>query len=88
MQYHFLLRKVMPKNKLSVKYMENVILCRGPTHDLKNFPQFAPDKRVYQSDVHIPNMIANDPGYQLISESVPGLAESNFIPTQRSSAGK
>ena len=38
MQYNFLLRKVMPKNKLSVKYMENVILCRGPTHNLKNFP--------------------------------------------------
>ena len=43
-----MLKRSMPKNKLSLKYMENVILCRGPTHNLSNFPQFAPDHRVYE----------------------------------------
>lgn len=37
----------MPKNKLSEKFLNNLVLCRGPTHSLSNFPQFAPDKKVY-----------------------------------------
>jgi hypothetical protein len=37
----------MPKNKISGKYMENVFLFRGKTHDLNFLPQFAPDKNIY-----------------------------------------
>ena len=81
MQYHYLLRKVMPKNKLSVKYMENVILCRGPTHNFSSIPQFAPDKKVYQylPDADLYEIVKNDPSYKLMSESVPGAAESNSL---------
>jgi hypothetical protein len=38
----------MPKNKLSAKYMANVKLYRGPTHDLPFLPQFAPDYNFYE----------------------------------------
>ena len=38
----------MPKNKLSAKYLENIVLCRGPAHNFKDIPQFAPDKKIYE----------------------------------------
>ena len=38
----------MPKNKLSQKYLDNLVLCRGPTHNYNNFPQFAPDNKIYE----------------------------------------
>ena len=37
----------MPKNKISEKYMENVKIFRGPTHDIPNLPQFSPPKSMF-----------------------------------------
>lgn len=37
----------MPKNKLSMKYLDNLMIFRGPTHNLPQFPEFAPDKKIY-----------------------------------------
>ena len=37
----------MPKNKLSMKYIDNLLLFRGPTHNLPQFPEFSPDKKIY-----------------------------------------
>jgi len=34
----------MPKTKISEKYLKNLKIYRGPTHDIKNIPQFAPIK--------------------------------------------
>lgn len=38
----------MPKNKVSGKYMENLKIFRGPTHDFAHLPQFAPDRNIYE----------------------------------------
>jgi len=48
--------------------MANVILCRGPTHNLSKFPQFAPNKKVYEHlpDVNFKEMISNDPDIRFI----------------------
>lgn len=32
----------MPKNKVSEKYLENLKIFRGPTHNIAHLPQFAP----------------------------------------------
>jgi hypothetical protein len=66
----------MPKNKLSEKYLDNVILCRGPTHRFNNFPQFAPDKKVYEylPETDLYELIKNDPTIKVAEESSPGLA--------------
>lgn len=45
--YYYLLRKSMPKNKISEKYLKNLKLYRGPTHDLPHLPQFAPDRFIH-----------------------------------------
>jgi len=70
----------MPKNKLSQKYMENVILVRGPTHNLKNFPEFAPDKRRYSMlpQVNLLELLKNDENVKLIDQAHPGDAEGIF----------
>jgi len=75
--YHYLLRKVMPKNKLSEKYMQNLVLCRGPTHNYKQFPQFAPDRKTYSllPKIDLLEMIKQDENVQVIEESVPGVSE-------------
>lgn len=39
----------MPKNKVSEKYFDNVKIYRGPTHDIPNIPQFAPEKLMMDS---------------------------------------
>lgn len=74
----------MPKNKLSQKYLDNVVLCRGPTHNFANLPQFAPDKKIYEylpeTDLH--ELIKNDPSYRITEESSPGLAKGKITSTQ------
>ena len=72
----------MPKNKLSEKYLDNLILCRGPTHQFSNLPQFAPDKKIYEylPEIDLNEVIKNDPSnYRLAEESTPGLAKGNRI---------
>jgi hypothetical protein len=66
----------MPKNKLSQKYFDNVILCRGPTHQFPNLPQFAPDKKIYEylPETDLYEVIKNDTTIKLQSESTPDLA--------------
>lgn len=61
----------MPKNKLSEKYLENLVLCRGPTHNYSNFPQFSPDKRIYDylPETDIYEMVKNDASMKVASES-------------------
>lgn len=58
----------MPKNKLSQKYLDNLILVRGPIHNLNNFPQFAPDKKVYSflSEVNLNEFIKSDPNFVVL----------------------
>jgi hypothetical protein len=70
----------MPKNKLSMQYLDNLILCRGPVHEFKQFPQFAPDKRKYSllPQVDFLDMIKNDKDITIVSESSPGQAKSTF----------
>lgn len=59
----------MPKNKLSEKYMANVILCRGPTHSLSPFPQFAPDKKIYEylPETDLMELVKKDKSYKVVS---------------------
>lgn len=58
----------MPKNKLSAKYLDNLVLCRGPTHDYKQFPQFAPDKKTYSllPKVDLLEIIKKDDNIELL----------------------
>lgn len=67
----------MPKNKLSSKYLDNLVLCRGPTHNLKQFPQFAPDKKVYSklSQIDLLEMLKNSDSIKVVEESTPGAAK-------------
>ena len=53
MQYYYLIRKAIPKNKVSEKYMDNVKIFRGPTHNITNIPQFAPPKFMRDSMTEI-----------------------------------
>ncbi len=72
----------MPKNKLSEKYLDNLILCRGPTHQFSNMPQFAPDKKIYEylPEIDLHELIKNDPAnYQITAESTPGLAKGTHL---------
>jgi hypothetical protein len=61
----------MPKNKLSAKYMANVKLYRGPTHDLPFLPQFAPDNNLYEGLPHanFPKLIMESPDMKVSYES-------------------
>lgn len=70
----------MPKNKLSAQYLPNMILCRGPTHSFKQFPQFAPDKKQYSMlpQVDLLEMLKEDDSLRIIEESTPGQAEGRF----------
>ena len=67
----------MPQNKVSEKYMQNLVLCRGPTHNYKQFPQFAPDRTTYSllPKIDLLEMIKQDENVQVIEESVPGVSE-------------
>ena len=69
----------MPKTKISEEYMKNVKIYRGPTHDIPNLPQFAPDRSIYKT---LPNynvyedMKKNPEEVKIAYESSEGLAES------------
>ncbi len=67
----------MPKNKLSKKYFDNLVLCRGPTHNFAQFPQFAPDKKRYSilPQIDFMEMMEKDKTLKVVEESEPGLAE-------------
>jgi hypothetical protein len=71
----------MPKNKLSQKYLDNLVLCRGPTHAFPNFPQFAPDKKIYEylPETDIEQYIKTEPGIRVAHESTPGAAEGTLL---------
>jgi hypothetical protein len=64
----------MPKNKLSMKYLDNLILCRGPTHNLSHFPEFAPDKKIYSllPETNLLELVQKDESIKLAYESEPG----------------
>lgn len=66
--YHHLLKKTMPKNKLSMKYLDNLILCRGPTHNLPHFPEFSPDQKIYSMlpETNLLEMVKNDPSIKVV----------------------
>ncbi len=59
----------MPKNKLSAKYLENVKIFRGPTHDLPHLPQFAPDRNIYEylPQANLEEFIKLNAGVKLVS---------------------
>lgn len=61
----------MPKNKLSVKYMNRVHIFRGPTHSFKFLPQFAPDRNIYEAlpEMDLNETVKNDPGAKIIMET-------------------
>lgn len=67
----------MPKNKLSQKYLDNLVLCRGPTHNYNNFPQFAPDNKIYEylPETDLLEYIKTAEGIRVAEESHPGVAE-------------
>ena len=75
----------MPKNKISAKYLENVKIYRGPTHDIPNLPQFAPDRNIYEylPESNLDMLIKTTPGVKIISESIPGLAKGIYLFTIR-----
>lgn len=56
--------------------MENVILCRGPLHNLKYFPEFAPDKKRYSllPQVNLIEALKKDDSLQVVQETYPGEA--------------
>ena len=58
----------MPKNKLSMKYLDNLILCRGPTHNLPQFPEFSPDQKIYSllPETNLLEMVQKDPSIRVI----------------------
>jgi len=71
----------MPKNKISGKYLENLKIFRGPTHDIPHLPQFAPDKNIYEylPEANLEEYIRMNTEVKLFKESTPGLAKCNFI---------
>ena len=80
----------MPKNKLSQKYLDNLVLCRGPTHGFNNFPQFAPDNKIYEylPETDLMEYIKTTDGIKVSEESHPGLAEGTSQSTQKYWAGR
>jgi hypothetical protein len=77
----------MPQNKVSEKYMQNLVLCRGPTHNYKQFPQFAPDRTTYSllPKIDLLEMIKQDQDIQVVEESVPGASKVNLFLFKNSS---
>lgn len=71
----------MPKNKISGKYLENLKIFRGPTHDIPHLPQFAPDKNIYEylPEANLEEYIRMNTEVKLFKESTPGLAKCNFF---------
>ena len=43
----------MPKNRLSEKYLQNIKIYRGPTHNIPHLPQFMPDQNIYDNLPHV-----------------------------------
>ena len=78
--FHFVIRKFMPKNRLSEQYMKNVHIFRGPTHSFKFLPQFAPDLNIYEAlpETDMRELIKNEPGARIVHETKPGLAKEVF----------
>lgn len=66
----------MPKNKLSAKYLENLKIFRGSTHDIPHLPQFAPDQNIYEylPESNLQEYIKYNPDIKVYAESRPGLA--------------
>lgn len=58
--------------------MVNLKIYRGPTHDIPNLPQFAPDRSIYDMlpkvDL-IEQVKANPESFKLIHENKPGIAK-------------
>lgn len=75
----------MPTNKLSQKYLDNLVLCRGPTHGYNNFPQFAPDNKIYEylPETDLMEYIRTADGIKVAEESHPGIAEGISSLTQK-----
>lgn len=72
----------MPKNKVSGKYLENLKIYRGPTHDIPHLPQFASKPKVFDplADINLREYVKTLPTdeIKLVSESYENQAKGKF----------